>query len=59
MAARLLAATGSAKPVLLDLDLESGHGIGDTRTQRQQRTAKVYAFLLWQMGHPDFQPAKR
>lgn len=57
-AARLLAANASGKPVLLDLDYESGHGIGDTKAQRQKQTADTYAFLLWQAGHPDFQPGK-
>jgi len=59
MAARLQAASTSGKPVLLDLDYESGHGIGDTKTQRQKQTTDVYAFILWQAGHPDFQPAKK
>ena len=57
-AAQLLAASASGKPVLLDLDYESGHGIGDTKAQRQKQTADIYAFLLWQAGHPEFQPAK-
>ena len=59
MAARLQAATASGRPVLLDLDFESGHGIGDTRAQRQRQAADIYAFLLWQMGQAGFQPAKR
>jgi prolyl oligopeptidase len=58
-AARLQAATTSGKPVLLDLDFDSGHGIGDTKTQRQRQVADTYAFLLWQAGHPDFQPKAR
>ncbi len=53
-----MAASASGKPVLLDLDYESGHGIGDTKAQRQKQTADIYAFLLWQAGHPEFQPAK-
>jgi len=57
-AARLLAASTSGKPVLLDLDYEGGHGIGDTKAQRQLQTTHIYAFLLWQAGHPDFQPVK-
>jgi prolyl oligopeptidase len=56
MAARLLAATTSGKPVLLNLDYESGHGIGSTKQQRQRDVTDRYAFLLWQAGHPDFQP---
>jgi prolyl oligopeptidase len=56
MAARLLAATTSGRPVLVDLDYEAGHGIGSTKLQRQRQTADIYAFLLWQTGVPDFQP---
>ena len=55
MAARLLAATTSGKPVLLNLDYDAGHGVGSTKVQRQRETADYYAFLLWQTGHPDFQ----
>jgi prolyl oligopeptidase len=58
MAARLLAASTSGKPVLLDLDYESGHGIGNTKLQRQKQVTDYYAFLLWQEGHPAFQPGK-
>jgi prolyl oligopeptidase len=57
MAARLLAATTSGKPILLDLDYEAGHGVGSTKEQQQRNTADMYAFLFWQAGHPDFQPA--
>ncbi|QJR15480.1 prolyl oligopeptidase family serine peptidase [Usitatibacter palustris] len=56
MAAQLLAATSSGKPVLLNLDFDSGHGIGDTKAQRQKQTADVYSFLFWQAGVPEFQP---
>ncbi len=56
MAARLMAATTSGKPILLDLDYQAGHGIGSTKAQRQQQTADIYAFLLWQTGSPEFQP---
>jgi prolyl oligopeptidase len=49
-AARLLAATASGKPVLLRLDFQSGHGVGDTREQRNAERADVLAFLLWQFG---------
>ena len=52
--ARLQAATASlgknAKPVLLRLDAQAGHGMGSTSTQRQQLSADVLSFLLWQMG---------
>jgi prolyl oligopeptidase len=56
-AARMMAASSSGKPVLLNLDYESGHGIGDTKAQRQKQTAEIYSFLLWQAGDPQFQPA--
>lgn len=49
-AARLQAATSSGKPVLLRLDLQAGHGMGSTATQRNAQAADIYAFLLWQMG---------
>ncbi len=48
--ARLQAATSSGKPVLLRLDLQAGHGMGSTATQRNAQAADIYAFLLWQMG---------
>jgi prolyl oligopeptidase len=56
MTARLQAATASGKPVLLRVDYAGGHGIGDTRQQRQSRTADRWSFLLWQFGDPEFQP---
>ena len=55
MAARLMAASTSGRPILLDLDYEAGHGVGSTKTQRQQQTADIYAFVLWQTGSPEFQ----
>ena len=47
-AARLQAASG--RPVLLRLDFQSGHGVGDTREQRNAERTDVLAFLLWQFG---------
>jgi prolyl oligopeptidase len=49
-AARLQAASGSGKPVLLRLDMQAGHGVGSTLTQRNSQTADQYAFMLWQMN---------
>ena len=49
-AARLQAASSSKKPVLLRLDMQAGHGMGSTATQRNAMSADIYAFLLWQMG---------
>ncbi len=48
--ARLQAASSSGKPVLLRLDLQAGHGVGSTATQRYAQAADIYSFLLWQMG---------
>jgi len=56
MAARLMAASTSGKPILLDLDYDAGHGQGATKAQRQKWAANFYSFILWQAGHPDFQP---
>ena len=59
MAARLAAATRGvleAKPVLLRLDYDAGHGVGTSRNQRNAELADIYAFLLWQFGEPGFQP---
>lgn len=53
-AARLMAASTSGKPVLLRLNYEGGHGIGNTKSQRLDERADVYAFAFWQMGVPGF-----
>ncbi len=55
-AARLQAATSSGNPVLLRLDLQAGHGIGSTATQRYAMSADIYSFLLWQMGRAKIRP---
>ena len=56
MAARLQAATGSKRPVLLRVDYQGGHGtIGGTKAQAEELLADQYAFLLWQFGEAGFQ----
>lgn len=55
-AARMQAENGSDNPVFLDVDYDAGHGGGSTRMEQLRQMAKEYAFLLWQTGHPDFQP---
>ena len=59
-AAKLMSAQtalkGEAKPVLLRLDYEAGHGIGSTKTQQLQERADTFAFFLWQMGVPGYAP---
>jgi prolyl oligopeptidase len=57
-AARFQADTTSGKPVLLDIDYESGHGIGSTRAQQIRRMTDILSFILWQVGDPEFQPVK-
>ena len=54
-AARLQAASISAKPVLFYTDFQSGHGIGDTKTKRFETLADVLSFAFWQTGHKEFQ----
>jgi prolyl oligopeptidase len=55
-AARWQAASTSGKPVLLRLDWDAGHGIGNTKRQQIEERADTYAFLLWQMGVAGWQP---
>ncbi len=57
MAARLQAASSSGKPVLLRLEFNGGHGVGSTKTQRQEQAADRWSFMLWQFGDARFQPA--
>jgi prolyl oligopeptidase len=52
MAARLQAATASKRPVLLRVNFESGHGLGDGFSSAVDRRAEVYAFLFEQLGVP-------
>ncbi len=57
MAARLQAATTSGKPVLLRIQYDGGHGIGNTLSQREEQDADAWSFMLWQFGDARFQPA--
>jgi len=59
MAARLQAATSSGKPVLLRVDYDAGHGIGSTKTQREEELTDEMSFALWQFGVPGFQAARQ
>lgn len=59
MAARLQAASASGKPVLLRIQYDGGHGIGSTKTQRQELAADRWSFMLWQFGDARFQPAAK
>jgi prolyl oligopeptidase len=58
-AARLMAAQagiGEARPVLLRLDFDAGHGVGSTKSQQLQERADIFTFFLWQMGIEGYQP---
>jgi prolyl oligopeptidase len=54
--AAALQASGTAKPVLLRIDEEAGHGIGSTKTQTDALTADWIAFVMWRAGSPEWQP---
>lgn len=56
MAARLQAATGSGKPILLRVEYAGGHGMGSTKAQLEEQTADEWSFLLWQFSEAGFQP---
>jgi prolyl oligopeptidase len=53
-AAALQYATGSAKPVLLDVNYDDGHFTED-KSVTFRNFANMFAFGLWQTGNPDFQ----
>lgn len=48
MAARLQAAQAGARPILLRVDFDAGHGMGSTRAQQDAEAADTYAFILSQ-----------
>lgn len=49
-AARLQAASGAARPVLLRISTSSGHGIGTSLNEQIIEDADIYAFLFDQLG---------
>jgi prolyl oligopeptidase len=56
--AAALQASGSAKPVLLRIDEEAGHGIGSTKTQTDLLTADWIAFAFWRAGVSEWHPKR-
>jgi prolyl oligopeptidase len=56
-AAALQNATASGKPVLMKVNYDNGHFTED-RNVTYANLANQYAFVMWQCGHPDFQPKK-
>jgi prolyl oligopeptidase len=56
MAARLLAASTSGRPILLRINFDEGHGMGSTKKAQYEERADTFAFLFWQAGVKGFQP---
>jgi prolyl oligopeptidase len=54
-AASLMAA-GDPNPVLLRVDEQNGHGVGQTRTQSDLLIADGIAFSKWRSGEPGWRP---
>jgi prolyl oligopeptidase len=57
-AAALQNASTSGKPVLMKVNYDNGH-FTENRNISYVNSANQLAFVLWQCGHPDFQPKKR
>jgi prolyl oligopeptidase len=53
-AAKLQKLDCSGNPMLLKVDYNTGHGGGETVTEMFNNLADMYAFILWQCGHPEF-----
>ena len=56
MAARLQAAQGGDRPILLRIDYDAGHGFGSTKKSQYEERADTFAFMFWQFGVKGFQP---
>ena len=50
MTARLQAATSGARPILLRVERQAGHGAGKPLSMRIANQAEDWAFLMWQLG---------
>jgi len=57
-AAKLQSNNTSKNPVLLQIDYEGGHGNNTTVAHAHSNLSDMFAFALWQLGHPDYQPKK-
>jgi prolyl oligopeptidase len=55
--AAVQAASSSKRPVLMKVNYDNGH-FTEEKTVTFKNFAGQYAFLLWQTGHKEFQPAK-
>ncbi len=56
-AAALQNASASGKPVLMKINYDDGHFTED-KSVTFANFANMFSFVLWQCGHPDFQPKK-
>ncbi|WP_310391272.1 prolyl oligopeptidase family serine peptidase [Hymenobacter sp.] len=56
LAAALQSASTSGKPVLMQVNYDNGHFTEDKKVTFRN-FANMYAFALWQAGHPAFQPS--
>jgi prolyl oligopeptidase len=56
-AAALQHCSSSGKPVLMMVNYDSGH-FTEEKEVTFRNFANQYSFVLWQTGHPDFQPSK-
>jgi prolyl oligopeptidase len=54
-AAKLKSRKAQKNEILLDI-YDGGHGIDANAEFKNKETNKIISFLLWQTGHPDFQP---
>ncbi len=55
--AALQNASTSGKPVLMKINYDNGHFTED-KSVTFANFANMFSFVLWQCGHPDFQPKK-
>ncbi len=54
--AAALQASGTARPILLRIDEEAGHGIGSTKSQDDALYTDMWAFVFWRAGLPEWRP---
>jgi prolyl oligopeptidase len=57
LVAALQAASTSGKPVLMKVNYDDGH-FTEEKIVTFKNFASQFAFVLWQTGHPEFQPKK-
>jgi prolyl oligopeptidase len=53
MTARLQAATGSNRPILLLYDTKSGHSGGGPINKQIEEYKDILSYLFWQLGVPE------